>query len=240
MLTTEGHLLGGRLRYGQPKGGFRSGIEPVLLAASVPAAGGEHVLEGGTGSGAALLCLRARIPTLVLAGIEIDAELAALARHNAAANGFRDISVITGDLLSTPLPGPCDHALANPPYHGPGTPSPLPERERAKRGAGELIAAWIARLVGCLRNRGSLTLILPAAAVPGALAAMDAAECAATILFPLWPKTGRDAKLVLLRGVKGSRAPIRVAAGLVLHGPDGAFTSTVDAVLRDGAPLDLG
>jgi tRNA1Val (adenine37-N6)-methyltransferase len=53
MVTTEGHLLGGRIRYRQPDTGFRSGLEPVLLAASVPARPGEHVLEAGTGAGAA-------------------------------------------------------------------------------------------------------------------------------------------------------------------------------------------
>ena len=31
--TTTGHLLGGRVHYAQPRQGFRSGIEPVLLAA---------------------------------------------------------------------------------------------------------------------------------------------------------------------------------------------------------------
>ena len=42
---TEGTLLGGRLRYNQPKLGFRSGIEPVFLAAMVPARAGERVLK---------------------------------------------------------------------------------------------------------------------------------------------------------------------------------------------------
>jgi tRNA1(Val) A37 N6-methylase TrmN6 len=55
MLTTDGHLLGGRVIYRQPATGFRSSIEPVLLAASVPSTPGEHILEAGTGHGAALL-----------------------------------------------------------------------------------------------------------------------------------------------------------------------------------------
>ena len=62
--ATDGHLLGGRVSYAQPREGFRSGIEPVLLAAAIPARPGEHVLEGGSGAGAALLCLAARVPGL--------------------------------------------------------------------------------------------------------------------------------------------------------------------------------
>ncbi|HLB98700.1 MAG TPA: SAM-dependent methyltransferase, partial [Acetobacteraceae bacterium] len=61
MKLTEGHLLGGRVRYAQPREGFRSGIEPVMLAAAVPARTGERVLEAGSGAGAALLCLAARV-----------------------------------------------------------------------------------------------------------------------------------------------------------------------------------
>ena len=60
MDTTEGTLLGGRVRYAQPARGYRTGIEPVLLAAAVPAVPGQAVLEAGTGAGAALLCLAAR------------------------------------------------------------------------------------------------------------------------------------------------------------------------------------
>jgi len=59
--ATHGHLLGGSVQYAQPRHGFRSGIEPVLLAASVPAKAGDRVLEGGSGAGAALLCVAARV-----------------------------------------------------------------------------------------------------------------------------------------------------------------------------------
>ncbi len=88
METTDGYLLGGRVRYAQPKAGFRSGIEPVLLAAAIPARPGEHVLEAGTGAGAGLLCLAARVPGLTGVGIERDPGLTAIAAANGVANGF--------------------------------------------------------------------------------------------------------------------------------------------------------
>ena len=70
----------------------------MLLAAAVPARPGERVLEGGTGSGAALLCLAARVPGLRGLGIERDPGMAALARANMAANGFDGLAVLEGDL----------------------------------------------------------------------------------------------------------------------------------------------
>ncbi len=51
---------------------------------------GDHVLEAGCGAGAASLCLLARVPGAKVTGVEIDPDLAALARDNAAANGFSE------------------------------------------------------------------------------------------------------------------------------------------------------
>ncbi|MCX7381847.1 MAG: SAM-dependent methyltransferase, partial [Alphaproteobacteria bacterium] len=68
------HLLGGRVVHSQPELGHRTGVEPVLLAAFVPARPGERVLEGGSGAGAGLLCLAARVAVSGL-GVEIDAEV---------------------------------------------------------------------------------------------------------------------------------------------------------------------
>lgn len=245
MLTTEGTLLRGRVRYRQPAAGFRSGIEPVLLAAAVPARRGEQVLEAGSGAGAALLCLAFRVPGVRAAGVEIDAGLAALAADNAAANGFGAMRVWHGALeeatgAAAALTPPFDHAMANPPYHPPeGTPSPLAARETAKRGSAPLVADWIRHLAGLLRHRGSLTLILPGHLVPAAMAAMEGADCRCATLFPLWPKAGRDAKLVLLQGIRQGRSPLRVMAGMVLHREQGGFTDAARAVLEEGKAVTL-
>jgi tRNA1Val (adenine37-N6)-methyltransferase len=239
-MTTAGHLLGGRVSYRQPAAGFRSGIEPVLLAASVPVRPGEHVLEAGTGAGAALLCLSARMRGVCCTGVESDAAMAGLAAANADANGFAGIVIITDRIETAVLPGEFDHAIANPPYHPPdGTASPVAAREAAKRGSDTLIATWIARLGSALRNRGSLTLIVPAGSSSTCLAAMAQSRCPCTLLFPLWPKSGRPSKLILLRGVRNASTPMRLMPGLVLHNPDGSFTQAAHALLASGAPLKL-
>jgi tRNA1(Val) A37 N6-methylase TrmN6 len=99
--------------------------------------------------------------------------------------------------------------------------------------------AWITRLSGALRSRGSLTVIVPAGMVPACLLAMTEADSPCTAIFPLWPKAGRAAKLVMLRGVRQTRTPMRLMPGLILHQPDGSFTREAQAVLREGAGLDI-
>jgi tRNA1(Val) A37 N6-methylase TrmN6 len=242
--TTEGWLLGGRVHHAQFRNGHRTGLEPVLLAAAVPAQPGERVLEGGTGSGAALLCLAARVPGLSAVGLERDPALATLARANAAANGFADLSVLATD-ITAPWPGDTpdarafDHALANPPWHGSGTASPDAAREAAKRATPDVFAVWAARLASPLRPGGTLTLVASTGSLPACLDALRGAGCGSLALLPLWPRPEKPAKLVLLQGVKGGRGACRVLAGLVLHTGDGGFTPAANAVLRDGAALPL-
>src|ERR1700753_114500 len=163
MATTQGHLLGGRVIYCQPSNGFRSGIEPILLAASVPARAGEHVLEAGTGAGAALLSLTARVSGVCGTGVEMDAAMAELAVANAEMNGFSNISIVQDRIESVELPRIFDHAMANPPYYGTGDPaSPDAGRANAKSGSEVLIRNWIEQLSMSLRRRGTLSLIVSA------------------------------------------------------------------------------
>ena len=58
-------------------------------------------------------------------------------------------------------------------------------------------------------------------------------------VFPLFPKEGVAAKRVILQGIKGSRAPLRLLPGMVLHEADGSYTRQAMDVLREAKPLDL-
>src|SRR5499427_2919498 len=84
--TTEDGLLGGKLTLRQPLRGHRFGHDAVLLAAATPARRGEHAVELGAGVGAAGLALARRVEGLAVTLVELDPNLAALARENSARN----------------------------------------------------------------------------------------------------------------------------------------------------------
>src|SRR5262245_11299295 len=93
MMVTDDALLGGRVRLLQPARGFRTAVDAVLLAAAVPAVAGERVLDVGCGTGAAALCLLARLASAGLTdvravGLELQEHLVDLARRNVDRNGF--------------------------------------------------------------------------------------------------------------------------------------------------------
>src|SRR6185503_13495505 len=88
--TSDDTLLGGRVKLRQPVDGYRVAIDPVILAAAVPAGAQDRVIDIGCGTGAASLCLAARVPNCRGVGLERDHALAELARDNVARNGFAD------------------------------------------------------------------------------------------------------------------------------------------------------
>ncbi len=238
-MTTEDTLLGGRVRLRQPARGLRAGHDAVLLAAAIPAKPGQAVLEAGCGSGAVFLCLLARIPGLRVTAIERDPMLAALARENAALNGWADqVTVLEADIadptLRPSLPA-CDHAFANPPYWPAGTPPPESLRANATHATETPLPAWTSLLAHRLTRLGSLTLILPAARLADGIAALTTAHCGSHTLLPLWPRPGQAAKRILLSARHHGRSPARVLPGLALHDGDG----TAEAVLREGAGLGM-
>lgn len=231
---TQGTLLDGRIRYAQPRHGYRTGIEPVLLAASIPARPGDRVLEAGCGAAAALLCLLWRIQGLHATGLELDPATAALARENLRAN-TRAATIETTDVTRAHLPPIFDHVLANPPWHARAATNP-PHARRAMATHGDALPLWIAVLAAAVAPSGTLTLALPATQAPGAAALLDAAGLGQATLLLLTPKPGRPPKLALLQARHG---PTRVIhhSPLVLHAPDGPYTPELNAILRDGAPI---
>lgn len=239
---TEDTLLGGRVRLRQPAGGLRAGHDAVLLAAAVPARPGDRVLELGCGSGAAFLCLAARVPGIEVVAVEREPALAALARENAALNGLAErVTVIAGDVadraLRRGLPR-CAHGFANPPFWDAGTAPPAALRRIATHAAEAGLGDWAGCLAAATGHRGSATLILPAARFAAGLAALAGEGFGSPALLPLWPRAEVPAKRVLLAARRGGKGPGRVLPGLVLH-EGAAATPAAAAILRDGVALPV-
>lgn len=246
---TEDGFLGGRLRILQPEKGFRAGIDSVFLAAAVPCAAGDSVFEAGIGTGVAALCLLARSPTIHLTGIEHAARYAMLCEENAKRNGFEaNVRVIRADLkdalrrdaAALPPPGSFSHALANPPYHeeGKSTPSPNLLKAQAHAFAPADLDLWIKVLHTMVANRGSVTMVYKAEMLGRILEVMED-RFGDIRVGPLYPRAASTANRVLVQGIKGSKAPLQLLRGLVLHDENGRFTPEAQAVLKDGAPWPL-
>ncbi|MBL6931947.1 MAG: methyltransferase [Rhodospirillales bacterium] len=240
----EDALLGGRVRLLQMKDGYRAAIDPVLLAAAIPAKSGERVLDLGAGVGAASLCLAARVPGVKVMGLDIQPALVQLATENAVLNKCdEDVAFVTGDLLdcTNGLPeGTFDHVMANPPYLDSDSGNRPPNAAKAIaniEGEADLVD-WVQAAVRAVRRKGSVTFIHRGDRIDELLAAFHG-KLGEIVIFPLWPGQGKAAKRVILTARKGVASPARISAGLVLHEEQGKFSKAANAILKDSAPLFL-
>ena len=239
--ATEDTILGGRVLLRQPARGYRVAIDPVLLAAAMAVRPEERVLDAGTGTAAAALCLARRCPDARIVGLERDPELLGFARENIAANGLEHrLEVVPGDLLSGWHDAPFDQVMSNPPFHARDRATPPAHATAAAAHLGEADAgAWVAACLARLRPRGRLTLIQRPEALPELLAAL-AGRAGDVVVYPLWPSAEAPAaRRVIVAARKGAHGPARLARGLVLHRADGHYSEPADAILRHAAPLQL-
>lgn len=233
---TDDRLLGGRVHIRQPASGYRVAVDPVLLAAAVPAKAGQHVLDAGCGTGAAMFCLAARVPGLHVTGLELQPQHADFARAGLALNGLEtSAQVLTGDLANV-AHGAYDIVMTNPPFADGGTPPPDASLALAHM-EGELdLASWLRQCLAALKPKGRLVVIHRADRLSDILGALHARAGDIRIL-PIHAKAGQPARRVIVDAGKDRRTPDTVLPGFILHGADGAFTTAADAVLRGTAAL---
>ncbi len=242
---TEDALLGGRVTIRQPAAGYRVAIDPVALAAAVPAGKGDTVLDVGSGVGAAALCLAARAPECRVYGVEIQRDLVRLAAENVVLNGFEGrVDVMVGDLTRPPprlAAGSFHHVMSNPPHLAAGSTDPSPNAGRAAssvEAVGDL-AEWVDYCVRMVRHKGSVTFIHRADRLDELLAHLRGRTGGITV-YPLWPAADRTrpAKRVIVQATKGGAGPLKLLPGMVLHEGEG-YSDAAEAILRHGAALTL-
>lgn len=239
--TTDDAFLGGRVRILQPERGYRAGLDAVMLAAAVPARGGDRVCDLGAGVGTAALCLAARVANLHITAVDIDEESAALAEANAARNGHAAFEVVVADVGKRPRTlkrQSFDHVLTNPPYHdtGRGTRAPEAQKARATSATVTALTAWLRFARALVRPKGTVTAILPPEQLPAALEALSATGRGIEIV-PLWPKEGVPARRIIVRLRTNAASPLVLHQGLILHGAEGKPAPAAEAVLRHAGAL---
>lgn len=243
---TRDAFLGGRLTVSQPEKGFRAGLDSVLLGAAV-SANAQSLLDLGAGAGTASLVAMVDRPHLGATLVEADPAMAAIASLNIHGNGLSGRAKVLG--LDLTAPGrvraaaglAADHfttVIANPPFFDPGRGSaPATARAGARHMDDDALDRWVKTAATHAAPGGEVIFIHVAEALPLLLAAFTQRFGGVTVL-PLLPREGEAASRVLIRGIKGSRAPFALLAARALHEPTGrGFRPEFDAIFRGTAQL---
>jgi tRNA1(Val) A37 N6-methylase TrmN6 len=245
--TTEDAFLGGQLRLRQPKSGHRAGHDAMLLAAATLAQPGDRVVEFGAGVGAAGLAVARRTGAIKLTLVEIDAQLAELARDNAARNAIA-ANVVVLDLTAAAeafavaglSPDSADIVLMNPPFNDAARHRASPDSARAiaHMADGTTLESWIKASRRVLKSGGLLTLIWRADRLAELLAAL-ARGFGSLAIQPVHAEAAKPAIRVLVRAVKGGKAATQILAGLMLNDAPGVPNKEVAKILAGKGGLAL-
>jgi tRNA1(Val) A37 N6-methylase TrmN6 len=248
---TEDAFLGGQLRLRQPKSGHRAGHDAMLLAAATPVGPGDRVVDFGAGIGAAGLAVAKRTngfnPGIKLVLVEIDAALARLARDNAASNAI-PAEVVVLDITSGAeafaavglAPDSADVVLMNPPFNDSARhrASPDKAREIAHVATASTLQDWVHAARRMLKSGGVLSLIWRADGLSDVLAALDRGFGSLAIL-PVHADVRAPAIRVLIRAIKGGKAPTQLQAALLLNDESGVPNKQVQEILMGRTALPL-
>jgi tRNA1(Val) A37 N6-methylase TrmN6 len=179
--------------------------------------------------------------------VEIDPELASLARANAAANAIAADAIVldvTADAQAFAAkgltPDSADIVLMNPPFNDPARHrgSPDQARQTAHVATEQTLAAWIHAARRILKSGGALTLIWRADGISELLTALSRGFGSLAIL-PVHGDATRPAIRLLVRAVKGGKAPTRILPGLMLNEESRVPKKQVEEILLGRAELPL-
>ena len=237
--VTHDAFLGGRLTLAQPEKGFRAGLDSVLLGAAV-GPGHERLLDLGAGVGTAALVALADHQSRIATLVESDPAMAALAEENIAANGFTGrATVLTLDLTASgrtrAAAGLAADAyaavIANPPFFETGTRASA-RGAAARHMSADALDLWVKTAATHAAPGGEIVFIHVVDRLGPLLAAFEARFGGITVL-PLTPRESEPAHRILIRGIKGSRAPLTLLASRPLHRHDSrTFRAEFEAIFR--------
>jgi tRNA1(Val) A37 N6-methylase TrmN6 len=247
LALTEDAFLGGQLRLKQLKSGHRAGHDAVLLAAATPARAGERVADLGAGAGVAGLAVARRVAGIDLVLVEIDADLAGLARANAAANALQaDVIALDVEADATAFaaaglaPDSVDAVLMNPPFNDPARHRISPDTARgiAHMATATTLSKWVHAARRILKSKGTLTLIWRADGIAEVLSALDHGFGSLQILA-VHGEARAPANRILVRAIKGGRAPTQIHPALMLNDESGLPNKRIQEVLAGKGSLPL-
>ena len=233
MLTSCDDVRCGRLRLLQPLNGPRVNMDTIILSSWVKfRAGHTNFLEAGCATGAISLILAEKFTRIHVTGLEIQSELADLAKLNAESNNLSDrVSFLAGDLRDQDLlpRESFDVLVINPPYESQarGRTSPDPSRSAARH---ELtctpddVAELASRVLKC---RGRMFSIFTTGRLDVFINALTARRMTPKRIRFVYPDEKHDSGVFLLEAVKGGGQGVSVLPPLVVRGNDGEYTPEI-------------
>lgn len=217
----------------QKQNGFCFGMDAVLLSGFAQVKPGERAVDLGTGTGIIPILLEAKYEGLHYTGLEIQEEMADMARRSVALNHLEEkLSIVTGDIKeASRLFGAAsfDVVTSNPPYmndaHGLKNPD-LPKAIARHEVLCTLddVVREAARL---LRPGGRFYMVHRPHRLIEIITALKGYGLEPKRMKMVHPFADREANMVLIEAVRGGKSMIKVEAPIIVYKEQGVYTDEI-------------
>lgn len=219
------------------------GVDAVLLAAfaagetgakGLPKRSGKtlKIADLGTGCGVAAFILYHKLGRAEMTGYDISPDAIDRARRACGLNGLSgDIRFICSDIKEIGTSADLDAVITNPPYFRrtpdePGAADP-DERYIARHEVTADITDFAAASARLLREGGHLYMVHRPDRLADIITALRAAGIEPKEMQMVVPKEGGAANIVLIHGIKGAGAELRMLPQIAVHSEDGGYTGEI-------------
>jgi len=233
---TRNTFFNGKVTVRQERAGYRFSIDAVILAHHVRPKPGERVVDLGTGCGIVPLIVSYRHPATHIFGIEIQEELADIAKDNVRDNGMQETVRIVHRDMQTIQPamfqGPVDIVVSNPPFRKAESGRINPNRQRAvARHEINVTLQDVVKAAGdILKTTGRFVLVYTSERLPELVQNMRSSRIEPKNVRFIHSRMDSEAKLMIIVGIKQGRPGLKVGPPIVIYNEDGSYTEEVEAM----------
>lgn len=215
---------------------FKLGQDSVLLSAfAAPPARG-NVMDLGCGNGALGVLLCARYPQLSVTGMEIQPEVAALARENAAQNRLEGrlhiVNADWNDCRTLFSGGSFDYIVCNPPYfaQNSGFSAAGANRQKARQDTAGTAEHAVRAAAYLVKYGGRVAFVYRPERLCELIAAMQAVQLEPKRLRMIHQTARAVPSAVLIEARRGSASGLQILPPLLVCGEDGQQTAEYRAI----------
>jgi len=226
-----------RLLLIQPRDGYRFSIDSLLLWGFLLVSPEDQWADLGSGCGIIAIALAKLGHVKHVVSVELQEELADLARRNCRLNHVeKTVTIITGNIRDKKLSkriSPVNCVCANPPYYTSVSGRINPDSQKAL--ARHEMKGTLEDFISCgrtlLKRGGGFNVILPVERLPEAFEQLLRARLFPSRLRFVHSRAALPAVLVLIEARKEKRTPLNVAFPFIIYEAEGRYTPEAQALI---------
>lgn len=236
---TADDILGGRFKVLQKKKGYRFSIDAILLAHFVGSGPSGRILDLGAGSGIIALLLLHLRPESRVVGLEIQPELADMAKRTLALNGMTDaLTILEGDarLIKELFPARSfDMVVFNPPYRrlSSGRINTDSQRARARHELLGSLDDFLQAAAFVLKPGGRVYAVYPVRRLVSLISRMRQVRLEPKRCRIVYSSAESRGEFILVEGIAGGREELAMEPPLCIYERTGCYTDAITSLFND-------